>query len=424
MLVRVFTESVRKPVVLLAAAERWTSTARLALSLRSLGCDPMLVGPGDHPAVICGAVSRHFRYDPLRPLSSLHQALHSSHAAAVLPADETVTCQLGELWERMKPGNGRERDVLQGLLERSLGAPEKLRETGSRMPLQRAAEAEGVATPETLEIRKASELSDAMKRLGAPMVLKADASSGGRGVCVVRTLDEAERAWRRFAMPPRMTRAMMRGILRRDWNHMRPAMLGQRRGVTAQRLVRGVERTAMAVAHDGELLAVESFEVVQTWKLHGPSSVLRRVQDPRTDASIRALVRRLQITGFSGFDFIVDAANGKPLLLERNARPTQLAHLSFGSGRDVAAAYVRAIVGREVEDRAAATGRNLIALFPHELQRDPESPVLQDALHDVPWESQALIDYVLRGDARLRALIDAGGYLPRGHESSVRLQIG
>ena len=85
---------------------------------------------------------------------------------------------------------------------------------------------------------------------------------------------------------------------------------------------------------------------------------------------------------------------------------------------------MRAIAGREVGDRAAATGRELIALFPHELQRDPASPVLRDALHDVPWESPALIEYVLRGDGTLRELLYADRPLLRGHESGVSLQVG
>lgn len=415
---RVHSDS-QKPVVLLATAERWTSTARLAMALRNLGCEIALLAPGDHPATVCGAVTECLRYDPLRPLHSLQEALQTVAPTTILPADETVTCQLGELWTRKKAQAGRERERLCDVIQRSLGDPDRLCETGSRMALQRAAEAEGVPTPATMEIAKCGDLAVALEQLGSPMMLKADASSGGRGVRTVASLEEAEAAWRAFSVAPHVPRALLRGVLRRDWTHLRPAVRRERRGVTAQKMVVGPERTAMVVGQRGELLACELFEVVHTWKLRGPSSVLRRVEDPTTEAHIRALLRRMKITGFAGFDFIVDRSTSQPLLLERNARPTQVAHLSFGGGHDLAAAYVRAIVGRsEVRDRAAATARPLIALFPHELQRDPESPSLREAFHDVPWESPELMQRALRGEGKLWEALQ-----PAGHESGVSLQV-
>ncbi len=407
VLLRMYGESVKKPVVLMASTERWTATARLALALRSLGCEIALLSPGDHPANVSGAVTRQLRYDPLRPLHSLHLAIRAVQPTVLLPSDETMTRQVGELWERMKVSDGVETKRLQALLNRSLGDPDRLSGTGSRILLQHAADAEGVPTPATLEITRKGELATAFDQLGSPMMLKADSSSGGRGVRTVETMEEAERAWAAFSVAPRMPRALMRGVLRREWTHLRSAMRKEKHGVTAQRKINGPERTAMAVAYRGELLALEMFEVVHSWKERGPSSVLRRVQDHRMERSIRALVAHLEITGFTGFDFIVDGVSGESLLLERNARPTQVSHLSFGDGHDLAAAYVRAIVGRtEVRDRAAATGRQTIALFPQELQRDRESPVLQTAFHDVPWESPALLSRALRGQPALRVALD------------------
>ena len=342
----------------------------------------------------------------------------------MLPADEIATRQLGELWQQVKLQGGPERQSFHALLTRSVGDPERLSEAGSRVLLQHAAEGESVATPETMEIANESELRAALARLGTPLVLKADATSGGRGVRMAGDLEEAARIYRRFAKAPRMPRAVLRGFLHRDWTHVRSSARGERRAVTAQRMVAGVERTAMVLACRGEVLALESFEVVHTWKERGPSSVLRRVEDARMALGIRKLVRRLQSTGFCGFDFIVDAKTGEPLLLERNARPTQLAHLSLGSGHDLVAAYVRSIVGLgETRDRLAATGRETIALFPQELQRDPQSAALQEAFHDVPWESPALLERVLRSDPALRTRLQ----LPRrpaqrSAESGVSLQ--
>jgi hypothetical protein len=364
----------------------------------------MLVAPGDHPATPCGAVRRRFRYDPLRPLQSLRRAVRAAEPTALLPADEVVTGQVEELWESVR---GHEGGTLGTLLRQSLGDSARLRETGSRLGLLHAAQAEGIPVPDTMEIRDACDLSAAAGRLGLPMVLKAEATSGGRGVRVVGSLEDAQTAYRAFAAAPSLGRAVARGFVHRDWNHLRPSTRREGRGVSAQRMVRGVERTAMAVAYNGNLLALQCFEVVHTWKERGPSSVLKRVDDESMEFAARTLVRRQKYTGFCGFDFIVDPTSGVPLLLECNVRPTQLAHLPLGPGRDLVAAYVRAIVGTEVCDRPAATSRELIALFPQELQRDPESPVFGEAFHDVPWESPALLYRALRGNSQIRAALIA-----------------
>ena len=426
---RINADGIKNSTILVATSERWTSTARLSLALRALGCEVVLLSPGDHPASVCGAVTRELRYDPLRPIHSLHQALRTVQPTVVLPADETIVCQLGELWGRLKTQDGtqdgKDRDWLHALLVRSLGEPEALCDSSSRMVLQRAAEAEGVATPATVEITNRGELPAALQRLGTPMMLKADASSGGRGVHSVESLEQAERAWTSLSIAPHMPRALMRGVLYRDWTHVRRSVRRERRGVIAQRMIAGVERTAMTVSCAGELLTVEVFEVVHTWKHRGPSSVLRHVQDPLAEAAVRTLVRRLGVTGFSGFDFIVDPVNGQPLLLERNARPTQTAHLSFGEGCDLAAAYVRTVVGRsDTRDRAAVTTKPLIALFPQELQRDPQSPVLQEAFHDVPWESPELTQRALRGQGKLlEALRAAQSRARQEPETGAGLQV-
>ena len=413
-----------KPVVLMATAERWTSTARLAQALQSLGCEVVLVAPGDHPATACGAAGKRFRYDPLRPLHSLRKAIRATLPAAILPADEIVTCQLGELWADAKGRAGESPEFLGALLRHSLGDPERLCDTGSRMGLYRAAKDENIPTPDTIELQSAGDLAVAMRRLGCPLVLKADATSGGRGVRVVVSLEEAERAYRAFSVAPHMPRAILHGIRHRDWTHVRTSARRERRGVSAQRMIHGVERNAMAVVHQGEVLALQCFEVVHTWKERGPSSVLRRIDDAAMEHAARTLARRQKITGFCGFDFIVDPVTGTPLLLECNARPTQLAHLPLGPGHDLVAAYVRRIVGLpEVHDRMSATARELVALFPQELQRDPESPALREAFHDVPWGSPALLYRALRGDNELRAaLIAQSTPAQRARESAVALQ--
>jgi len=147
----------------------------------------------------------------------------------------------------------------------------------------------------------------------------------------------------------------------------------------------------------GEVLAAECMEVVKTWEAKGPSSVVRLIRDEAMVEAIRKIVGRLGISGFCGFDFMVEAGSGRLLLIEMNLRPTQLVHLALGVGRDLVAAYVRTVVGLAVGDRAAVTGGDLIALFPQELQRDAESEFVGRAYHDVPWGEARLMEVALEG---------------------------
>jgi hypothetical protein len=65
-------------------------------------------------------------------------------------------------------------------------------------------------------------------------------------------------------------------------------------------------------------------------------------------------------------------------------------HFAFGPGRDLAAAYVREMLGCDVPDRPAATENQLIAVFQRGgLRAESESQAYQD----VPWGCPQLMKW-------------------------------
>ncbi len=90
-------------------------------------------------------------------------------------------------------------------------------------------------------------------------------------------------------------------------------------------------------------------------------------------------------------------------MIEMNPRPTQLAHLQLGVGRDLVTAWVGAASGRTVRSRPSVTQKDLLAVFPHELHRDPSSPMLQEAYHDVPWSEAALVLSCMKKPSKWKA---------------------
>jgi hypothetical protein len=95
-----------------------------------------------------------------------------------------------------------------------------------------------------------------------------------------------------------------------------------------------------------------------------------------------------------GFDFIIDDVSKDAMLIEINPQATQINHLHWGSGVNLPTALRRALDGQ-----VCASASNLapqpaeVALFPQEWLRDPTSPYLAGAFHDVPYEEPELIKF-------------------------------
>jgi biotin carboxylase len=383
--------------VLLLASARWVSTARLSLALTSFGCEVELMAQRNHPALQAGVVARSYRYDVLRPVESILRAIRASQPDIVIPVDELTVLHVEELRIAAESSSGEDQGAVLALLATSGDRAETMALGRSRRSLLKMAADLGVPIPDTIPVNSEQELAVAVGELGLPLALKADATFGGRGVRLVSSAEEAARAWKKLHSSSSFLAALRRGLVWREWSYVREWAHGMTRDVAAQRLVRGKERTALAVAIDGEVKAAVCLEVIQTAEHLGPSSVLRVVEDETMMESIHRVAKGAGVSGFCGFDFMVDPTTGTPLLIEMNLRPTQLVHLPLGPGRDLIAAYLRGMLGLEVEDRPAATDQEFIALFPQELVRDPNSGWVQKAFLDVPWNAPDLVRVALKG---------------------------
>ena len=108
------------------------------------------------------------------------------------------------------------------------------------------------------------------------------------------------------------------------------------------------------------------------------------------------VARRLHLSGWHGFDFMLEAHSGNAYLIEINPRITQVGHLALGPGHDLPAAFYAALSGSPVQEAPKVTDKDTVALFPQEWIRDPGSEFLRSAYHDVPWEEPALVSDSIR----------------------------
>jgi hypothetical protein len=378
------------PQLLLLATQPWPTGARLGLAMRAVGFRVSIWGPSTHPLLITDAFDRHYPYGTFEPLESLEAAVIAAQPDLVVPCDDLAIFRLQQLAERAQHSMPRLQRVLD-LVERSLGTPSELYRITSRTNVLAIAAEGGVAVPASARIVSGAELRAWFSIHGFPAYLKADGTSGGIGIRPVHTFAEAAAALRALDAPPRALRAFKRLAIDRDPTLLGPLVRRQRPSISVQRAVAGTEANSAIFCWQGRVLADISMQVLATRYERGPSTVLRRIRNAAMDRAAEILASRLMLTGFYGLDFILDEEAGTAWLIEMNSRATQIAHLALGPGHDLPAAAFAAVTSLVVNPRAAVTTKDTIALFPQEWQRGPASPLIENAYHDEPWESPALV---------------------------------
>lgn len=379
-----------KPTVLVLTTSPTFSPARLAMALGNVGCSVEAVCPPRHPLRKTRSVRRIHNYSCLSPLGSLAKAISSAKPDLVVPGDDLAAQHFHDLYQR-EQRNGEAGPSTCALIERSLGAPASFQIVYARSAFLAMAREEGIRAPKTEIVTNRDELGRCAARIGFPMVLKADCTSGGDGVKIVDTLEDADAALQSLQAPPQLAKACKRALLDQDMALLWPSLLRKRYVVNAQELVAGREATSAVACWKGAVLASLQFEVLDRQHAGGPSTVLRLIESEDISTTAEKLARRLELSGLHGFDFILEAKTGAPYLIEMNPRATQVSHLALGAGHDLPAALYAALTGQSVQAAPKLTENNTIALFPQEWLRNPASVLIRSGYHDVPWEEPEFI---------------------------------
>jgi formate-dependent phosphoribosylglycinamide formyltransferase (GAR transformylase) len=379
-----------KPKVLLATTCRWFSAARLAIAFSEFGSPVDMVGPLGHPATRTRALRHRHSFRGLAPAASFRAAIDRSKPDLVVACDDLAAVQLHRLYSLLlQKGEGDTRTAL--VLRRSLGPDSGFPTLESRSKLMDLARSLGVRTPETSVVTKDS-LTPWLMQNGFPAVLKADGSAGGLGVQVVHTMAMAENAFAELSAPPLALRAVKRALFDQDRTMIKPSLQRSAPVVNAQVLVKGRDATFSVACWEGEVVAAISLEVIKKQMEGGPSSVVRLIDHPEMSQCAEKIVRRLGLSGFFGFDFILGEQENCATLIEMNARATQVCHLALGTHRDLPLALAAMVGGEPISPSRSVTDREVIALFPQEWQCDPASEYLASAYHDVPWREPGLVE--------------------------------
>jgi hypothetical protein len=368
--------------VLLATTVRWPSAARLAGAFAAAGCTVEALLPAGHPAANSRYLSRVHLYRPMAGAASFLEAAGQSQTDFVVALDDRATSLLLRAQERATA-------TVTALISRSLGNMSHYAQLMSRSGFIAAARQADIRTPLTHAIRNEADLEYALGEIGFPAVLKADGTWGGDGVVVVRDRNEALNAWCRLSSPPSLLRGVVRAIRRSDAHFLHAALEAKAPAISMQQFIPGKPATTSFACWQGKVLAANHLETLASQEENGPASVLRRIEDSAMDEAAARLAARFELSGLHGLDYIRDT-QGQAHLIEINPRSPQTSYLSFGAGHDLVSALVARLDGQARPPRPRVAG-DTVALFPQEWMRDPLSPYLTSAFHDVPWDDPAMI---------------------------------
>jgi hypothetical protein len=381
--------------ILLTATTNWPSAARLMIEFSRIGYVVSIVCPVyGHPAHKVRVVHTTFPYKPLAPLDSLADAIEAAKPDIIIPCDDLGVRHLHQLHSSKRTRYASKVDI-PALIVRSLGPPDSYATVGSRYMLLKISREEGIRTPETSVIDSLADLERWHSDQIFPWVLKADGTTGGHGVRIANTLEEARGHFSDLRRSIGLLRLVKRLTLDRNLILERQGWFIRRNrpAVVTQSLIRGSPANCAVVCWKGDVLAGVGCEAVSTTTPTGPATVVRLLDNAEMMVAARKIARRLSLSGFFGLDFVIEEGTGAAYLIEMNPRCTPPSHLRLGIGRDMIGALSAKLTGRPLEASASITQNNLIAYFPQALRCNSE--FLSSSYHDVPKGEPELIRELL-----------------------------
>jgi len=409
--------------VLVFATANNPLAARIAIALACVGFDVAALTRPGHPVRRARKIVQHFAYRNRFRLPSIVNAIDRWSPDLVVCTDDLAVRDLQDLHGCTAKSDDSADRRFSDLIERSVGAPAGYAATRNKSSFLALAELEGIRCPRTIVISATRAFDPAPAEFTYPLVVKADQSDGGRCVRIVdREADLRTVIWELQAPSTWRCRRFFGALFGSD--ALSPLKLPLRRTISLQEYIVGRPGNRAVICWKGKVLAGISVEVVEVTQECGPASVIRLIDHPEMNAACERMVERLQLSGFVGFDFMIDSAD-RAWLLEINPRVTQVSHFSLADGTDLASLLYAQLKGQPPRARPASINRDLIALFPNEIIRSPSSSYLLSCQHDVPWDEPELVRGVLnqvrRAQIRQRARVFAEHHLPSVMDALVRI---
>jgi len=322
---------------------------------------------------------------------SIDRAIASADPSLVVSCDDLATAHLHAIYRRDTCAGSPSGAATAELLVRSMGSPASYPILDSRQEFMVMAREERVRVPNSAWLPGPKALDQWLVDNQLPAVLKADCTSGGEGVRVAETREQAHRAFRELISRGPKTQTFKRMLVDADMTALAQALRRDRHLVSIQQFVAGRDANVALACWQGEVLAQITAVVLERRSPKGPAAVIKLVENAQIEAVVKKIVRRLGLSGFVGFDFVIESRTDKPFLIEINPRATQTCHLELGTGRHLAAALCASLTGTPMARRPSVTTRHTIVLWPHVREALLPIDILEHAYFDMPRSDPELV---------------------------------
>jgi hypothetical protein len=357
------------------------------------GCAVEALCPPGHPLRHISGVLRYHVYSRINSLRALQQAIAATNPTLVIPCDDGVVWQLHQLYQTQPE--------LQTIIADSLGAAANFEVVDNRERLLEVAQELNIRVPRTSRVESVEDLRTWFEHIGDTVVLKRDGTWGGNGVRVVRSLAEGEQELTRLLRRTGWAFACKRMVVDRDplalWSkrHQKPI-------VTVQEFIPGRPANLMMACWKGQVLGAVTVEVLWSQGATGAAMVVRLINHGEIARAACKLAKRLELSGFHGLDFVLDADSGAAYLIEMNPRCTQLGHLSISGQGSLAGLLCNklgmpsAITPHPARFAGLTPGQTIA--FPKAFSGNPPFANLGGGYQDLPRDQPALMGELLKED--------------------------
>jgi glutathione synthase/RimK-type ligase-like ATP-grasp enzyme len=364
--------------ILIIATNKWPATGQLLLALMKVGFDIAVICPPGSPIRKIRNLSVQYNYRPRQSQGSIRDAIADWAPSLLICNDDDAVRQLHAIYRQARVDFGNcESAALIELIETSLGDPRSFPVTRSKSGLLSIAQALKIRCPPTIVSNSYEEIDRQVGRIEYPVLIKLDESWGGRGVRLAHDRRELLFAALELSFPPKWPNSLKRlaaRITQRLPNRWRVPLP---QNISIQHYISGRPANRAVVCWQGKVLAGISVEAIETASPFGPTTLARTIDDGELADAAEKIVTNLKLSGFLGFDFVLDRAN-RAWLLEMNPRATPTCHLRFRAP-SLPATLFSTVTGTHPNDDVRELPLNMIAVFPNRISRQPLHSYFDDA---------------------------------------------
>jgi ATP-grasp domain len=364
--------------ILIIATNKWPATGQLLLALMKVGFEIAVVCPPGSPVRKIRSLSAKYSYRSRPPLVSIRDAIADWAPSLLVCNDDEAVRQLHAIYEQASIETGsRENADLIRLIESSLGDPSSFSITRSKSRLLSVAQGLNIRCPPTMVVDSYEEIDRQLGRIEYPALIKLDESWGGRGVRLVKDSRELLFSILELSFPLMWPKSLKR-LAARVTRHLPDRWrVPSPRNISIQNYISGQPANRAVVCWQGRVLAGISVEAIETDSRFGATTLAKILDNGELADATEKIVANQKLSGFLGFDFMLDRGN-RAWLLEMNPRATPTCHMRFGAPSLPASLFTN-VAGTQPHDDIREIPQDLIAVFPNRVSRQSLHSYFDDA---------------------------------------------